>query len=90
MNTAAVSSNRIDNPAAAPAPAKTEPKESEVFLRLLVAQMRNQDPLQPTDPAQYMSQLAMFSNVERSVEMRDELRLLNQNLSGYLQQSSAA
>jgi flagellar basal-body rod modification protein FlgD len=90
MNTGAVTSSRTDNTAPAPAPANTGAKESDVFLRLLVAQMRNQDPLQPTDPAQYMSQLAMFSNVERSVEMRDELRLLNQNLSAHLQQSTAA
>jgi flagellar basal-body rod modification protein FlgD len=36
----------------------------DVFLKLLVAQMKYQDPLQPTDSAQMMSQLAQFSQVE--------------------------
>jgi flagellar basal-body rod modification protein FlgD len=42
------------------------------FLRLLVAQMRNQDPTSPTDSSEYFSQLASFSNVEQG------LRSMNQ------------
>jgi len=30
----------------------------ETFIKLLVAQMKNQDPTQPTDATQYVSQLA--------------------------------
>ena len=37
---------------------------NDTFLKLLVAQMKYQDPLQPTDSAQMMSQLAQFSQVE--------------------------
>ena len=37
---------------------------NDTFLKLLVAQMKYQDPLQPTDSAQMMSQLAQFSSVE--------------------------
>jgi flagellar basal-body rod modification protein FlgD len=37
---------------------------SDTFLKLLVAQMQHQDPLQPTDSSQMMSQLAQFSQVE--------------------------
>lgn len=37
---------------------------NDVFLKLLVAQMKYQDPLQPTDSAQMMGQLAQFSQVE--------------------------
>jgi flagellar basal-body rod modification protein FlgD len=37
---------------------------SDTFLKLLVAQMQYQDPLEPTDSAQMMSQLAQFSSVE--------------------------
>jgi len=38
--------------------------DKDTFLKLLVAQMKYQDPLQPTDSAQMMSQLAQFSSVE--------------------------
>lgn len=37
----------------------------DAFLQLLVAQMKNQDPLNPTDGAQMATQLAQFSSVEQ-------------------------
>jgi flagellar basal-body rod modification protein FlgD len=43
------------------------------FLRLLIAQLKNQDPTQPSDPTQYMAQLASFSNVEQSIQMNSKL-----------------
>lgn len=38
--------------------------DKDAFLQLLVTQMRYQDPLQPTDNTEYMSQLAQFSELE--------------------------
>ncbi len=38
--------------------------DKDAFLKLLVAQMQYQDPLQPTSNTEYMSQLAQFSTVE--------------------------
>jgi flagellar basal-body rod modification protein FlgD len=43
------------------------------FLKLLVAQMKNQDPTDPMDSTQYMAQLAAFSQVEQSVQMNTKL-----------------
>jgi len=43
------------------------------FLRLLIAQMKNQDPTAPADPAQWMGQLASFSNVEQSIQTNAKL-----------------
>lgn len=43
------------------------------FLTLLVAELKNQDPTQPTDPMQYTSQMATFSEVEQSVNMNTKL-----------------
>lgn len=43
------------------------------FLRLLIAQLKNQDPTQPSDPTQYMAQLASFSNVEQSIQINSKL-----------------
>jgi flagellar basal-body rod modification protein FlgD len=37
------------------------------FLKLLLAQMKNQDPTAPMDSTDYMAQLATFSQVEQSM-----------------------
>mgnify|MGYP001053208717 FL=1 len=49
------------------------------FLRLLVAQMNNQDPTKPTDSTEFLSQLASFSNVEQAVQMNNKLNALLTN-----------
>jgi flagellar basal-body rod modification protein FlgD len=46
------------------------------FLRLLVAELQHQDPTSPTDPTQYMSQLASFSTVEQQVQTNSTLDAL--------------
>jgi len=45
----------------------------DTFLKLLVAQLKNQDPSEPMDPAQYVAQLATFSNVEQAIKMNSKL-----------------
>lgn len=57
------------------------------FLKLLVAQMKNQDPTNPMDSTQYMAQLASFSQVEQSVQMNQKLDQMLQ--SSTLDQASA-
>jgi flagellar basal-body rod modification protein FlgD len=43
------------------------------FLKLLVAQLKNQDPSKPMDSTQYMSQLAQFSQLEQSISVNTKL-----------------
>ena len=45
----------------------------DTFLKLLVAQIRNQNPLNPQDGVQFLSQLAQFSDLEQSVSIREDL-----------------
>ncbi len=45
----------------------------EAFLQLLVAQMKYQDPLEPTSNTEYISQLATFSSLEEMQNMRASL-----------------
>lgn len=45
----------------------------QAFLRLLVAQMKNQDPTAPMDSTDYVAQLATFSQVEQSVQINSKL-----------------
>lgn len=46
------------------------------FLRLFMAQMKNQDPTEPNDPTETLSQLASFSNVEQSIKLNEKLDAL--------------
>lgn len=46
------------------------------FLKLLVTELQHQDPTSPTDPTQYMSQLASFSAVEQQVQTNATLDAL--------------
>ena len=46
-------------PAAPVAPAPST-LDYSAFLRLLIAEMKNQDPTKPMDSAQYVAQLASF------------------------------
>ena len=43
---------------------KSNGMDKESFLQLLVAQMKYQDPLEPTSNTEYISQYAQFSQVE--------------------------
>ena len=53
----------------------------ESFLKLLVAQMKNQDPTESMDSTQQMAQLATFSQVEQTIKT-------NKNLESMLQRTS--
>ncbi|WHA40815.1 flagellar hook assembly protein FlgD [Agrobacterium larrymoorei] len=46
------------------------------FLQLLITQMKNQDPTDPMDATEQVSQLATFSNVEQSIKMNTNLESL--------------
>ena len=55
-------------------PPKTDPlANKEVFLQLLVAQIKNQDPLNPTDGVQFLTQLSQFTSLEQTMGMRQDL-----------------
>ncbi len=43
--------------------------DKDAFLKLLVAQLKYQNPLQPSDPSQFMAQTAQFTMVERLDEI---------------------
>lgn len=46
------------------------------FLKLLVAQLQNQDPLNPQENYEYVAQLAQFSNLEQTMAINDQLDTL--------------
>ncbi len=55
---------------------ETEAGPKDEFLRLLVAQMQHQDPLEPQDGSEFVAQLAQFANIELGVETNTRLAAL--------------
>ena len=53
--------------------------DSDTFLTLLVAQMQNQDPLEPTSNTEWVSQYATFTQVQQISEMADSMDLVRAN-----------
>ena len=49
------------------------PPTEQMFLQLLVAQMKNQDPTNPSDPTQFVTQLAQFSELEQIIAIRSDV-----------------
>ncbi len=69
-----------------PAPVGGTKKNDELgrdeFLQLLVAQMRNQDPLNPMDGQELAAQLAQFSQVEQLLDINGALEQQNEMQAG--------
>lgn len=59
-----------------PAGLLTDGADKDTFLRLLVTQIQNQDPLNPQDPTQFVSQLAQFSSLEQLLDMGKSLKAI--------------
>ena|SRR5438105_702445 len=59
-----------------PAAVATAPKQTlgqDQFMNLLIAQLKNQDPLNPVDNSQLMAQLAQFSQLQETQQMAKSL-----------------
>ena len=56
-------------------PSATQPSVlgKDDFLNLLISQMQNQDPLNPTDSVEFTAQLAQFSSLEQLGNVNDNL-----------------
>jgi len=76
-----------DNTSNSSPPTSSTPASNSVdyntFLQLLVAEMKNQDPTNPMDTSQYMSQFAQLSTVEQAMQTNSKLDALlsSQSLS---------
>jgi flagellar basal-body rod modification protein FlgD len=78
---AEIKDGKVVESATASSLAKSSEKKSgstvdkEAFLQLLVAQMKYQDPLEPTSNTEYISQYATFSELEQMQNMSATLEL---------------
>ncbi len=76
-SSAPVTSNAI---AATTAPPADGLASESTFLKLLVTQLKNQDPQNPQDGTQFVAQLAQFSGLEQQLQMRQDLDSIKQTL----------
>ena len=50
--------------------------DKEMFLQLLVAQMRYQDPMNPTDSSQFLAQSAQFTALEKMQDVANQTAMM--------------
>ena len=50
--------------------------QRDMFMSLLVAQLKNQDPLAPQDGAQFVAQLAQFNSLDQLIGIRQSIEQL--------------
>lgn len=53
----------------------------DVFMKLLVAQLQNQNPLNPADGVEFMTQLTQFSQLEQQMGSRQALEAIKNALT---------
>jgi flagellar basal-body rod modification protein FlgD len=68
----------VPNAAASP----TKPMDKEAFLKLLVAQIKNQDPLKPLEGTEFVAQLSQFAVVEQALQQSSQLDQLSTQMRG--------
>lgn len=54
----------------------------EMFLQLLVAQIRHQNPLNPANGTEFVAQLAQFTQLEATLDIRKDLDQIREALTG--------
>jgi flagellar basal-body rod modification protein FlgD len=67
---------------AASATQKKDELGQDAFLKLMIAQIKNQDPTKPSDPSEFLGQLAQFSTVSGIQNMQDSISSLSNALRG--------
>ncbi len=69
-----------ETPVTSAAPAANPAVTKDMFLKLLVAQIKHQDPLNPADGVQFLTQLAQFTQVEQTLGMSTDLAAIRADL----------
>jgi flagellar basal-body rod modification protein FlgD len=59
---------------------KSNDLDQNAFLKLMIAQLKNQDPTKPQDPSEFMSQLAQFSQVTSTQNMEKSIQSLTDSM----------
>jgi flagellar basal-body rod modification protein FlgD len=81
-------------PPSAPAASNTTPQtgngtiDSTQFLSMLTTELQDQDPLNPTDPSQFTSQLMGYESLDQQIATNTKLDTISTTMSSLLTQVS--
>ena len=91
MNPISLSTAATTGAAAAAPAANTSGTQvtKNMFLQLLVAQIKNQDPMNPADSVQFLTQLAQFQQLEQSMNMGQDMAAVRTDLDKIVQSAEA-
>lgn len=85
MSTPVITSQGSTPPATTTSkPTTTAQMDKTMFLQLLVAQLKNQDPTNPTDSMQFVQQLAQFQQMEQSANMGQDVTAIRQDIDQFV------
>ena len=77
---AAATGNNTDNARTASRTTSNELLGQDAFLKLLVTQLQNQNPLEPMSDTDFIAQMAQFSALEQMTQVKEEIQGLRQDL----------
>ncbi len=60
----------------------------QTFLQLLVAQLQNQDPTQPVQGTEFVTQLATFTDVQENLAVQQDVDAMSNQYLGYVPSGS--
>ncbi|MFS0656019.1 flagellar hook assembly protein FlgD [Bacillus sp. 179-C3.3 HS] len=63
---------------------KTDTLGRDQFLKILLTQLQNQDPTNPIDDREFVTQLATFSSLEQQMNMNESITKLNTLMSTFV------
>ncbi len=77
MNINSVLGTNSANNSSSSSTARTEQtSQRDLFMNLLVAQLKNQDPLSPKDGTEFVAQLTQFNSLDQLLGIRETLEKL--------------
>lgn len=62
----------------------------DLFLKLMMAQLKNQNPLSPVDGVNFLTQLSQITGVEQQVSMKQDIAAIRKSLETAAASAAAA
>lgn len=80
VNNVNMYSNAVQESSSAQSSSGVGQVDKDGFLKILVAELQNQDPMNSQDDTQYIAQMAQFSSLEQMQNLNDSLQNLSTNI----------
>ena len=81
MSTSAVTPNSSTTNPSTTVSSTTGTKDQTMFLQLLVSELQNQDPMNPVQGTDFVTQLAQFQQLEQSISSGQDITAIHTDLN---------